>query len=78
MNQEPETKILENYEPTLEEAQRVVGGYVEMVYLDGGDQLLVNEEGVIKNLPPNPSATAIAGKPIVGNAIVLKGHARWK
>ena len=78
MNQEPETKILENYEPTLEEAQRVVGGYVEMVYLNGGDQLLVNEEGVIKNLPQNPSATAIAGKPIVGNAIVLKGHARWK
>jgi len=73
-----ETKILKDREPTLEESQQFVGGLVELVYLDGGDQLLVNEEGLIKDLPPNPSASAIAGKHIVGNALVLQGNAKWK
>ena len=71
------TKILENYQPTLEEAQREVGGLVEMLELNEG-QLLFNEEGRIKGLSHNPTASEIAGQSIVGNALLLKGSAKWK
>ena len=47
------------YEPTLEEAQEFVGGYVEGITFPNGDLLLINEEGKLINLPLNPEATAI-------------------
>ena len=68
--------ILEK-EPTLEEAQEIVEGWVEMVTLPNGDQMLVNEEGRLKGLPVNPVASQLAGKLLVGNAVLLKGDARW-
>ena len=71
------TKILKNYQPTLEEAQKEVGGYVEMIRVEGG-QLLVNEEGRLKGLSHNPTASEIAGQNIVGNALFLKGSAKWE
>ena len=77
------TKILKNYQPTLEEAQKEVGGYVEMIRVEGG-QLLVNEEGrlaggfELRSLPHNPTASEIAGQEIVGNALFLKGSAQWE
>lgn len=40
-------------------------------------QLLVNEEGLILRLPSNPTASQMAGQPIVGNALLLKGDAQW-
>jgi len=55
----------------------VVGGYVEMLQVSGG-QLLVNEEGRLKGLSHNPTASEIAGQFIVGNALFLKGSAKWK
>jgi hypothetical protein len=64
--------------PTLEEVQSFVGGIVEVVRLPGGAQLLVNEEGLIYGLPLNKEATQIAGQSIVGNALVLRGKARWR
>lgn len=47
--------------PTFEEAQRIVGGYIQYVPLPKGVHLeiIVNEEGLIHNLPHNPAATAI-------------------
>ncbi len=75
------TKILDNYQPTLEEAQKEVGGYVEMLRVSGG-QLLVNEEGRLPiglgPLSHNPTASEIAGQNIVGNALFLKGSAQWE
>ena len=71
------TKILENYQPTLEEAQKEVGGLVEMLEFSEG-QLLFNEEGRLKGLPHNPTASEIAGQDIVGNALFLKGSAKWE
>mgnify|MGYP003666885145 FL=1 len=71
------TKILETSPPTLEEAQKEVGGMVEMIRLPDG-QLLVNEEGYIKQLALNPTASEIVGHNIVGNALLLKGSAKWK
>ena len=40
-------------------------------------QILVNEEGLLKGLPFNEEATELCGTGIVGNAVILKGDARW-
>ena len=63
--------------PTLEEAQAVVGGWVEMMTLPNGDQLLVNEEGGVYGLPVNPEASVLAGTFIVGPVALLQGKGRW-
>ena len=63
--------------PTLKEAQDIVGGYVEMVIDTDLMQLMVDEEGLLKNLPFNPEASKMADRHIVGSALVLKGAAMW-
>jgi|TARA_R110000803_G_scaffold95553_1_gene163610 hypothetical protein len=65
--------------PTLSEAQELVGGLVEMVRspTDPDIQVLVNEEGMLHNLPFNEEATKLCNTGIVGDAIILKGEARW-
>ena len=69
----------ENKKPTLEEAQALVGGLVEMVRSPSNPdiQILVNEEGLLQGLPFNEEATKICDTGIVGNAVILKGEARW-
>lgn len=34
-------------------AQKLVGGYVEVAWIGGDVKVLINEEGLINNLPPN-------------------------
>ena len=64
--------------PTLEEAQQLVGGLVEMVKTDIPDtQIMVNEEGWMHGLEPNPEASILAKQPLLGPAIILKGKAKW-
>jgi len=70
------TKIITTRSPSLKEAQNAVGGLVQMLTVQDG-QLLVNEEGLILRLPSNPTASQMAGQPIVGNALLLKGDAQW-
>lgn len=53
---------------TLHQMQELVGGYIEIVYLKD-KALVVNEEGLLKNLPINIQATDIAKQIIVGDAI---------
>ena len=71
--------VFEDRAPTLKEAQKLVGGLVELVrspeHRDW--QILVNEEGLLNGLPFNEEATKICGTGIVGDAIILKGDARW-
>lgn len=69
---------------SLEEAQRAVGGYVQLVTLADGSQLYCNEDGKLRGLPRNPLATALtAGSGlhpldyICGVAVVLTGKRRW-
>jgi hypothetical protein len=64
--------------PSLEGAQKIVGGYVEMQTLPNGDQLLIDEDGRMKALDYNPEASELFGGLIVGPALLLKGKARWK
>ena len=60
----------------LEELQEVVGGYIEIVRLNDGRIIIVNEDGLSLNLPVNIEATNILRRDhstteyIVGTAIV--------
>tara|TARA_A100001391_G_scaffold167776_1_gene128210 strand:- start:116 stop:382 length:267 start_codon:yes stop_codon:yes gene_type:complete len=83
----PKYEVRESTPPTLEEAQEFVDGYVEMVSLADGSQLLINEEGKLFGKPYNAEATNAAYNAgnnwfgtedvIVGNAWHLKEKARW-
>jgi hypothetical protein len=65
--------------PSLERAQELVGGLVEMVRspTDPEIQILVNEEGLLRGLPFNEEASRLCDTGIVGDAIILKGEAKW-
>jgi hypothetical protein len=54
-------------------AQELVGGFVEVVasYQHEGCTLLVNEEGLLLELPLNTTASVLTGLHIVGNALRL-------
>jgi hypothetical protein len=39
--------------------------------------MLVNEEGIMKELPINEPASSALDQPVLGNAIILAGEARW-
>lgn len=66
-----------DHRPSLSEAQKIVGGYIEIVPIQGRMvTLVVNEEGRLLGLPLNPDATELFQySPICGDVIVLEG---WK
>ena len=68
--------VVRDKQPSLEKMQEIVGGYIEVVYLFEGDQMIVNEEGLLHKLDINREASRIAQKLIVGDVIILKGKAR--
>lgn len=62
----------------LAEAQEIIGGYVEMVYLyKGRVQMLVDEDGLRKGLAHNAFASVLSERPIVGKAILLAEKSLW-
>lgn len=59
---------------TLRELQGIIGGYVVRVPLQDGRCLVVDEDGLPKQLPLNHAATKLAQLPgdfIVGKAVLL-------
>lgn len=62
----------------LEELQGFVAGYIEIVEISDGRQMVLNEEGKIKQLPFNYKATVLYGTgrdkyefdPIAGNVLL--------
>jgi len=65
-------------EVTLAKAQQLVEGWVEVIHMPMHDaQILMNEEGRLKNMQPNLPATMAAGQSIVGPAILLTGEDKW-
>tara|TARA_B110000977_G_scaffold199666_1_gene287744 strand:+ start:4723 stop:4962 length:240 start_codon:yes stop_codon:yes gene_type:complete len=54
---------------TLSQMQKMVGGMIEFVYLRDGNMLIVNEEGLLNNLPQNEQASEIYGHPLVGDVV---------
>ncbi len=60
-------------DPGLKWLQEKVGGYIEIIQVLGGDQMIVNEEGCGLALKPNVGASIMAGQSIVGDAVILSG-----
>jgi hypothetical protein len=60
----------EGKEFSLAELQKYVGGYIEIVRLEGGAYMVVNEEGLIIGLRVNACASALAHHHIVGDVVV--------
>lgn len=59
-------------ENTLEALQKEVGGYIETVTLvHGYAVMIVNEEGALRGMPSNLTASAVATRKIVGPALVV-------
>ena len=57
---------------TLEALQHAVDGYIEAVTLIPGKAvMIVNEEGLLRGMTPNPIASAVANTQIVGPAVVV-------
>ena len=81
---EPVIKTIDDIEPTLQEMQKFVGGYIEVVYLNKESMMIIDEEGKLKDKPVNKEATDLAHKHeaifntdyIAGDAMVLSGDAR--
>ena len=71
------TSLYEGDAPSIEEARGFIDGYVEIVHLRSGAQLLIDEEGHMKKLPLNVIASLLYGGPIAGRAMILKGSAKW-
>jgi|TARA_R110002051_G_scaffold19567_2_gene54388 hypothetical protein len=73
---------------TLDQLQKLVGGYIELVNLPNTkEQMIINEEGKLIGLPVNETATKIFHENyphlqdrdvICGDAIILSGKARMK
>ena len=36
----------DDVKPTLKQLQEMVGGYIEVVYAENGDQIILDEEGI--------------------------------
>ena len=57
---EPKTKYIDDVEPTLEEMQKFVGGYIEVVTsADTNSQIVLDEEGKLKGKPINKETTEL-------------------
>ncbi len=55
----------------LEQLYEAIGcTLIELVYLNDGQLMIVDEEGLNTNQPLNPIASRIAGFPIVGNVVI--------
>lgn len=59
---------------TLKELQAHVGGYIQLVKTKRGNQMLVDEDGIDKILPVNPTASVLFGARILGPALLLSPH----
>ena len=54
----------------LSAVQKIVGGYIEHVGIQGVGDLWCNEEGLLQGLPINHAATQLTGMPVVGDVII--------
>ena len=57
---------------SLEEAQALVDGYVELVHLNDDNILLCDEEGLLKHKPINTLAT-IQARGLAGKVVIWLG-----
>lgn len=55
---------------SLEEMQEYVDGWIEMIWLPNNQVMIVNEEGLLNNLPLNAKASKICEYQVVGNVVI--------
>jgi hypothetical protein len=67
----PQSRLIEN---TLGSMSTLLGGHLEMFSIGAPLFLVVNADGPVLGLAPNPSASKVAGRPIVGVAFVTAGR----
>jgi len=80
----PKMIYMSKAEPSLARLQELVGGYIEVVTLPSGNQLILDEEGKLKNKERNIFATKLwqGTDPnlwtdiIVGDVVHLSGKAK--
>ena len=73
-------KVIDDYPPSLEKLQKMVGSNIQIITLKNGDSLVFNESGSMRNRKHNDEATKIyqknggvkKGMVIVGMAVVVK------
>ena len=58
-------------EDMLSLLQGLVAGLIETVNLDDGWTMIVNEEGLLRDLLMNEAASVLAGQYIVGDVVIL-------
>jgi hypothetical protein len=84
MTKPPKVHFISQQKPTLEDVQGLVGGYIERVlcltiqhgWVEADSfQMWCDEEGLLKEKLFNPVASAIAGREIVGDVVILTGNA---
>ena len=77
-----ELYVINDRKPSLDELQKMVGGYIEIVAEKYGKQLIANEEGNILGLDINWEATKEYNDffekqgMILGDAVLLEKNAR--
>lgn len=67
---------------TLEQLQRIVGGYIQVINLPANKLLVINEEGKLLSLPVNQKASSLARfcksifdtDFIVGDAVIIESN----
>jgi len=56
---------------TLQEMQYIVNGFIEILRSPGGNYMVVNEEGLLLDLPINKKATAIYREEFGGKDVIV-------
>ena len=70
-------KYFNDEKPTLEEMQKIVGGHIEFIRFNATETMIVNEEGLLNDLPLNKSAInylyeySVDDYQIVGDVLVI-------
>ena len=73
----PTIEYISKGKPTMAQLQEKVDGYVQMLPLPDGRQLICNEEARIHNMPPNNKATQLYYNIVIrGNVVVLSDKAK--
>lgn len=63
---------------SLQKMQQAVKGYVEVLQLDDSRTMLINEEGLLRQMPPNLLASQMAGHLLVGPVVLLENSREWR
>ena len=65
------TPIHVEKQPSLDKLIELVGGWLEHHKTPTNKDILIDEEGRMKGLPPNPAASSLAGFAVVGTAVLF-------